>query len=123
MRPLPVEPLAGAPEGVVGMSVVRGHPTPMVDLAALLTGRNAGANWSRLVTIEAGARTVGLLVDGVTDVREVNASRFAALPPLWEGERPPAVAGVGALDRELYFILDSMKMLGAVEADVGRGRA
>lgn len=120
MRPLPIESLTGAPHGVVGISMIRGNPAPVVNLAALLTGEENGTNWPRLVTVLAGTRTVGMLVEGVTDVREIPADHFATLPPLWQGDRPPAVTAVGALDRELFFVLDSMKLLpdGLPEIDV-----
>ncbi len=36
MRPLPIEPVAGTPSFVRGVSVIRGMPTPVVDLKALL---------------------------------------------------------------------------------------
>jgi chemotaxis signal transduction protein len=36
LRPLPIEPVAGTPSFVRGMSVIRGKPTPVVDLKALL---------------------------------------------------------------------------------------
>ncbi len=36
MRPLPFKPVAGTPGFVRGVSVIRGTPTPVVDLKALL---------------------------------------------------------------------------------------
>ena len=36
MRPLPIEPLAGAPPFVPGLAIVRGKATPVVDLTAVL---------------------------------------------------------------------------------------
>jgi chemotaxis signal transduction protein len=36
MRPLPIESVAGTPSFVRGVSVIRGVPTPVVDLKALL---------------------------------------------------------------------------------------
>lgn len=36
MRPLPVEPLMGAPPFVLGLATIRGFPTPVVDVGRLL---------------------------------------------------------------------------------------
>ena len=36
MRPLPIKRVAGTPGFVCGVSVIRGTPTPVVDLKALL---------------------------------------------------------------------------------------
>ena len=42
MRPLPIKSVAGTPGFVRGVSVVRGAPTPVVDLKALLeNGENS----------------------------------------------------------------------------------
>ena len=38
MRPLDVQPLAGTPAFVLGISVLRGVPTPVIDVARLLSG-------------------------------------------------------------------------------------
>src|SRR3954471_17245919 len=38
MRPLPTRPLAGTPAFVKGISVLRGVPTPVIDVSRLLTG-------------------------------------------------------------------------------------
>jgi purine-binding chemotaxis protein CheW len=36
MRPLPIKPIAGTPGFVRGVSIIRGAPTPVIDLKALL---------------------------------------------------------------------------------------
>ena len=41
MRPLGTRPLAGTPAFVRGVSIVRGVPTPVVDVARLLGGARA----------------------------------------------------------------------------------
>jgi chemotaxis signal transduction protein len=42
MRPLPIQPVAGTPSFVRGVSVIRGTPTPVVDLKALLENSENG---------------------------------------------------------------------------------
>ncbi len=58
MRPLPIGPLAGAPDFVAGLSIIRGRPTPVVDTGALLGARDA-ATPRRLVVLRLGERRVG----------------------------------------------------------------
>jgi purine-binding chemotaxis protein CheW len=43
MRPLPVEPISDVPLFVQGVSIIRGIPTPVVDLGALLGAPNGPA--------------------------------------------------------------------------------
>jgi purine-binding chemotaxis protein CheW len=70
MRALPVEPLAGAPGGVLGVAVIRGRVTPVVDLATLLgDGATTRAGSARFVTLRIGDRAVALLVEAVRSIR------------------------------------------------------
>ncbi|HZE91839.1 MAG TPA: chemotaxis protein CheW, partial [Rhizobacter sp.] len=49
MRPLPTETIAGAPDFVCGLAVIRGAPVPVVDLARLLGATDTQAR--RFVTV------------------------------------------------------------------------
>lgn len=112
MRPLPVEPLAGAPAGVLGMALVRGHATPVVGLGVLLTGGSpTNADSARFVTLRVGERTVALLVEAVQSIRTFAATELDSLPPLWRGSHPPAVAALGAVDQELLIVLEATRLL------------
>lgn len=115
MRPLPVEPLVGAPAGVLGVAVIRGRATPVVDLEALLHGSPAGAlaDSARHVTLRTGDRVVAIAVEAVLGIRTVDLARFEGLPPLWQGPCPPAIAALGTLDRELLLVLETARLLPA----------
>src|SRR5690242_13991979 len=52
MRPPPVERLTGTPPYVLGVSVIRGAPVPVVDVAMLVHGEAGRGN--RVVTVRAG---------------------------------------------------------------------
>ncbi|MGN6104491.1 MAG: chemotaxis protein CheW [Kofleriaceae bacterium] len=114
MRPLPIAPLADAPAGVIGTSVVRGAAIPVLDLAAVL-GAPAGAR-GRFVVVRVGERRVALLVDEVVDVRAVPPDDLAAIPPLLRDAARDVVARIGALDRELRVVLDAARLVALDEA-------
>ena len=109
MRPLPIAPVPGAPRCVLGVSIVRGAPTPVIDLAAFATGE-LEHELGRLVTVRAGARTVALAVGGVIGVREVPAGE--ALPPLVADA--DALAAIGVLDAELLIVLETARLADAI---------
>jgi len=120
LRPLPVEPLAGAPAFVQGLCVIRGVPRPVVDAARLLGVQAPGAlppalppdrPAARFVTVWAGARQVALAVDAVLSVRTVPPDSLQALPPLLQEAGAEAVAAVGRLDAELLLVLRSSRLL------------
>lgn len=108
MRPLAVEPIAGAPAFIRGVSVVRGRPTPVVDAALLICG--ASAEPSRFVTLLPGDRPVMLAVDDVVGLASL-PDRLEPLPSLLRTERVAAVAATGAIDGALLVVLDATRVV------------
>jgi len=104
MRPLPIEPLTGQPGFVRGVSIVRGAPVPIVDVAMLL-GTQAETAPRRVVTLKLGARQVGLALDAVIGVRAVGTEQLRVVPPLLREAAGEAVNGIAALDDQLLLAL------------------
>jgi purine-binding chemotaxis protein CheW len=126
MRPLPIEPLAGAVAFVRGLSVIRGVPVPVVDGACLLGGAAAGAGsdltGSRFVTLRAGSRVVALVVDALLGVRALPGGSLRELPPLLREAGAGAVSALGSLDAELLLVLGSARLVPpAVWSEIDRG--
>jgi purine-binding chemotaxis protein CheW len=117
MRPLPLEPVgvhgASAAPHVMGVSIIRGEPLPVLDLGALLSADapQARATSQRYVTIRVGARRVALAVTAVHGVREVDATNLHEAPPLLRDRLSATVTSLGALDRELVAVLDAARLL------------
>ena len=109
MRPLPVEHVAGAPEAVLGLSVIRGTPIPVVALAALFD--TGGGSPTRFVIVRAAGNQVALAVDAVLGIREFTPAAYHAMPRLLRDARVQAVEEIGALDSELLFVLDAGNLL------------
>jgi purine-binding chemotaxis protein CheW len=104
MRPLPVDEVAHMPAFVRGLSIIRGAPTPVVSLAALLA--DSGGPPTRFVVVRAGERQVALAVDAVLGVFELDPATLRALPPLLR-HAAGALQAVAALDGQLLLLLNS----------------
>lgn len=114
MRPLPVESLAGAPPFVLGVVVLRGHPTPLVDLATLLSddvSATPPTDSARFVTLRVGTRDVALNVHELLGIHALADDELEPLPPLWRGPHSPAVAALGVRDHELVIVLETARLL------------
>jgi len=109
MRPLPIEPFAGAPLAVRGVAVVRGVPLPVVELAALL-GSSATVP-QRFVTVRSGSGHIVLAVDAVLGLRDIAATSLRELPALFGGADNNAVSAIGTVDAELLLLLNAAKCL------------
>jgi purine-binding chemotaxis protein CheW len=105
MRVRPIESIAGAPSYVLGVSIIRGVPVPVVDLAKLV-GASGGGEWSRFVTLSANGRPLALAVQGVLGVHELAHSDLQKVSPLLDPSRADVVKALGALDRDLLAVLD-----------------
>lgn len=109
MRPLPIEPMAGGPEVVRGLSVIRGIPLPVID-AAMLLGEPTG-HIERFVVVRADDRQVALAVGQVLGVRHAPRGSLHALPPLLRDADSPIVTAIGLLDAQLLLVLGSTRLL------------
>src|SRR5262245_39375824 len=109
LRPLPVERAEGAAPFLAGLSVVRGRPTPVVDLRVLL-GAPADTTASRWVSARLQDRCVALCVDEVVGTRSLNPETLGRLPSLLDGASD-AVASLGVVDHQLLVLLRAGRSL------------
>ncbi len=110
MRRQPLSPIADAPLFVSGLSVIRGRPTPVVDLAVLLQGGEIEPK-RMLVTLRIEQRLVALAVDRVLGVRELDSQSVRELPPLIRTARPEMIEAIGVLDRQLLVVLAATRII------------
>jgi purine-binding chemotaxis protein CheW len=105
MRRLPIEPIAGVPLFVRGVSIVRGVPTPVVDLGLVLG--TLGSVTGRFVSLRLGDRQVALAVDEVLGIRDLDASTIRGLPPLLQEASNDLLETIGTLDSQVLVVLRS----------------
>jgi purine-binding chemotaxis protein CheW len=124
MRPLETRPLAGTAAFVRGISVLRGVPTPVIDVARLLTGAasESGPNAEsgaggrlggtgrieRYVAVGTEHGPVALATGTVLGIRDTEAGPAEAHPALLGGSHR-LVAGVGTFGAEPLLLLQSMR--------------
>lgn len=109
-RPLPVEPVAGVPAFVRGLAVIRGVPTPVMELSGLL-GLAAHAEIQRFLVVRAGQRKVALAVESVLGFETLQNAGLRQAPPLFRDAPGDCMSAIGALDRELLLVLETARLL------------
>lgn len=105
MRLLPVQQFASAPQFVLGVSIIRGLPVPIVDSCLLLRG--VASMPTRCVTLKVNDRVIGLTVDAVVGVFPITPASFLELPPLLGDVGQTEVSALGILDREFLLVLQT----------------
>lgn len=109
MRPQPMQALRSAPAFVLGVAVVRGETTPVVDLSAVVVG--AAGPVHRLVSLKTPAGRVALAVSEVVGVRDLDELTGEPLPALLGDARGQAVAALARLDGALVAVLDGARVV------------
>jgi purine-binding chemotaxis protein CheW len=103
---MPLEPVADGAHYLLGLSIIRGVPLPVVELGALLGRAPVPAtSAARLVTVRVGARLAAIHVDAVIGVQSLPPGAVHELPPLLGSSA--LASSLGTLDRELVSVLDS----------------
>jgi purine-binding chemotaxis protein CheW len=112
MRPLPVRALAGTPAFVRGICVMRGVPTPVVDVARLLGGEQV--EFSRFVAVRTERGPVAFATGPVLGIRTVatgDATTGHAALLAGTGAASPLVAGIATIGAEPLMLLQSMRVV------------
>jgi purine-binding chemotaxis protein CheW len=93
---------------MLGVSIIRGAPVPIVDAARLLGAATPSAP-QRVVTLKVGDRRVALAVDAVVDVRAMPAPSLDQMPPLLRALGDEAVSAISTLDSQLLLVLEGAR--------------
>jgi len=112
MRPLPISPISAAPTFVRGVSLVRGTPSPVVNLALLLGGNVAEPGpGRRFVSLRMPEGHLALEVDEVVGLRWLQEQSLEEAPALLNGSGEGRVQRLGSLDGRLLAVLGTARLL------------
>ena len=111
-RQLTFTPVPHAPAYVQGVTNLRGEVVTVVDLHNVLdlplveTTRE-----SRIVVVQSGGETIGLIVDRIADVLTINSDGFDAPPSNLSGADGRFFEAVYTLETDLLVILNVEEVL------------
>ncbi len=108
--------IPGAPSYVEGVINLRGKVIPVLDLRKrfhLSTAELTRA--SRIVVVEIASQTIGLIVDGVSEVLRIAPDLIEPPSPLVSGVDSRSLRGIAKLEGRLIVLLDLDQVLSAAE--------
>jgi purine-binding chemotaxis protein CheW len=103
-----------SPPYVKGLINLRSNVIPVVDLRALFgLPENELDSDSRIMVMQVGPRTIGIIVDGVDEVLRISNKDIAPPPATVSGLGNEYLEGLVRLEEQLLILLDIDKILGA----------
>jgi purine-binding chemotaxis protein CheW len=103
-----------------GVINLRGKVIPIVDLRLKFgMGQIEPTNQTVIIVVQitspTGPLTMGVVVDEVLEVRNIEAGQIEPAPELNAGEMAEYVLGVGKIDKRVLFLLDIDRVLSPQE--------
>jgi len=112
--------IANAPAHVKGVVNLRGVIVPIVDLRVLLGLENADyTSFTVVIVLNLGKRTVGVVVDAVSDVIELSAEQVRPAPDFSGAVDTRYVLGLGTVDDRMLIIADIEHLLAGEDDTFG----
>ncbi|PTW51416.1 MULTISPECIES: chemotaxis protein CheW [Rhodovulum] len=102
----PVTALPHAEEAVLGVMNLRGAVIPIIDLAARLgLGECEASPRHVIIVVAIGSKTIGLLVDSVSEILTVEGSQICEAPTMGGGDIPNSILGLISIEEGMSRIL------------------
>jgi len=103
----------GAAAEVAGLVQIRGRVVPVLDLRVVFGFPTIEPTInSRVVVMNHGERTIGLLVDSAREVLKIPAADFQPPPPVIAQQTDGLVKAVAQVGPRLLMLIDSQKVIG-----------
>lgn len=110
--------IANAPLSIRGVINLRGVIVPIIDLRIALNVSDAIYDgMTAVIVLNLGKHTVGVVVDGVSDVVTLLPEQVRPAPELGAGHAADYITGIGMLAERTLILVDIAAMLANVGLD------
>jgi purine-binding chemotaxis protein CheW len=110
--------LPHVPDYVRGVINLRGMVLPVIDLKARLgLGQTDATAKHVIIVVNSGDRTIGLLVDAVSDILTVSRQDIQAVPDVMRESQNDYVEGIAVLDGRMVTLLGMTRLTSSFGID------
>ena len=105
------------PEYIKGLINLRSTVIPIVDLRLRFgLSREEATDETRIMVVNVAGKTIGIIVDAVSEVLRISQEQIAPPPPTVAGMGREYLTGLVKLEHRLLILLDIDKILGQEES-------
>lgn len=118
LRMTDIAPVPGAPHYVMGIINLRGNVVTVLDTRKLVDLATTDiSDSSRIMIIESGTVTVGLLVDSVAEVVNISSSDIDPPPSVGNDEGSRYIQGIYSSEQQILILIDLNKLINEENRD------
>jgi purine-binding chemotaxis protein CheW len=111
-----VTKIANTPDFIKGVINLRGSIVPIIDLRMRFKLSHAEYNDTTVVIIlNLSNRTIGMVVDGVSDVLELKSSQISPVPELVSNIDTKYLLGLATADERMLILVDIEQLMSSKE--------
>lgn len=111
-----VTKIANTPEFIKGVINLRGTIVPIVDLRIRFhLGKVEYNEFTVVIILNLGGRTVGIVVDGVSDVIALTSDQIRAVPELVASIDTKYIVGLGTVKERMLILVDIQRLMSSQE--------
>ncbi|WJW74552.1 chemotaxis protein CheW [Thiohalobacter sp. IOR34] len=112
LRVSEIAPVPGAPDYVMGIINLRGNVVTVIDTRMRLgLPPKERDDSTRIVIIETDRHVIGIQVDAVAEVVDLNTSEIESAPSVGNDESAKYIQGVASCNDNLLILVDLNKLL------------
>lgn len=116
LREIEVAPVPGAPHYILGIINLRGNVVSVIDARTRFgLPTKESDDMTRIIVIEAQQQIIGILVDSVAEVVDLDRKDIDTAPNVGNSETAKYIDGVVSRDDELLILVDLNKLLSEEE--------
>lgn len=110
--------IASAPDYVKGVINLRGLIVPIIDMRVRFQlGEPSYGPFTVVIILHIGNRTVGIVVDAVSDVTTLEPEQIKAAPDISGSMDTEYITGLGTIDDRMLILVDIERLMSS--ADMG----
>lgn len=109
---MPITPVPGMPAYIRGVLNLRGKIIPVMELRVRFgLERVPDTDESCIIVVQSGTYLMGVLVDKVSEVSEVDDKQIEPVPTFGIGSKVEYLAGIGKFEQSVKLLLNVEKVL------------